>query len=84
MSISNRNTVYENMVAHKNKIRMSGRKVDGKCIGTTLLTKGLEFDTVVVLDAHLFEDKRNFYVAISRACKQLYIITEQKRIHLRD
>jgi DNA helicase-2/ATP-dependent DNA helicase PcrA len=84
MSIFNGDTVYDNMVTYKNRIRMSGRKVEGKCIGTTLLTKGLEFDTVVIIDANHFEDKRNFYVAISRACKEIYIITEQNEIVLRD
>ena len=38
--------------------------------------KGLEFDTVVVYDANKFEDTKNFYVAISRACKKLIVITE--------
>ena len=28
-----------------------GRKIERKCIGTTLLTKGLEFDTVVLIEA---------------------------------
>lgn len=29
-------------------------------MGTTLLTKGLEFDTVIIVDAHLFSDKKIF------------------------
>ena len=70
------------MNQYKNKIRMSGRKVLGKCIGTTLLTKGLEFDTVIILWANLIRDKRNFYVAISRACKELYIFSNSYNIHL--
>ena len=81
-SISNGESVYENMNQYKNKIRMSGRKVLGKCIGTTLLTKGLEFDTVIILGANLIRDKRNFYVAISRACKELYIFSNSYNIHL--
>ncbi len=66
-------TIYESMLTHRNKIRVVGRKVIGKCIGTTLLTKGLEFDTVVVLKANHFTCKKNFYVAISRACKKLVL-----------
>jgi len=81
-SILNGNSVYENMNQYKNKIRMLGRKVFGKCIGTTLLTKGLEFDTVIILGANLIKDKRNFYVAISRACKELYIFSNSYNIHL--
>lgn len=37
----------ERMKTYKNKIRIVGRKVKGKCIGNTWLTKGLEFDDVI-------------------------------------
>ena len=81
-ALTNNISVYESMVEYKNRIRQIGKKVEGRCMGTTLLTKGLEFDTVVVIDAHLFLDKKNFYVAISRACKNVIIFTESKRITL--
>jgi DNA helicase-2/ATP-dependent DNA helicase PcrA len=71
-------TVYEAMVSHKNIVRRVGRKIHGKCIGTTLLTKGLEFDTVVILNAHRIEDYKHFYVAITRACNKLIIFSEKK------
>lgn len=71
-------TVYEAMKKNRDIIRRVGRKVKGKCIGTTLLTKGLEFDTVIVLNAHKFKDPRNFYVAITRACKKLIIFSENE------
>ncbi|MCK9160733.1 MAG: UvrD-helicase domain-containing protein [Prevotella sp.] len=80
-SISNKDSIFDNMNQHKNKIRMLGRKVYGRCIGTTLLTKGLEFDTVIILNADRIKDKRNFYVAISRACKNLYIISNSYNFH---
>jgi len=66
----------ERMKTYKNKIRVIGRKVNGKCIGNTWLTKGLEFDDVIILDAHKYKDCNNFYVAVSRACKNLYIFSE--------
>lgn len=66
----------ERMKTYKNKIRIVGRKVKGKCIGNTWLTKGLEFDDVIILDAHKYKDCNNFYVAISRACKNLYIFSK--------
>ena len=69
-------TTREAMVAHKNAVRRKGRKVQGKCIGTTLLTKGLEFDTVVILDAHRINSPKHFYVAVSRCCKQLVIFAD--------
>ena len=40
-------TILERMTQNRNKVRIVGRKVDGKCIGTTLLTKGLEFEDVI-------------------------------------
>lgn len=65
----------------RNVVRRGGRKIRGRCIGTTLLTKGLEFDTVIILDAHRFEDSKNFYVAISRACKNLVILSKEQTLH---
>jgi hypothetical protein len=71
-------SVYEAMKEIRNIKRRIGRKISGRCIGTTLLTKGLEFDTVVVLDAHKFKCPKNFYVAITRASKKLIIFTNNK------
>ena len=75
--------MFEAMKMFKNRVRHQGRKIEGKCFGTTLLTKGLEFDTVIVYDANKFEDSKNFYVAISRACKKLVIITESLSLNCR-
>ncbi len=72
-------SVYDAMVITRNKSRRIGRKVRGRCIGTTLLTKGLEFDIVVVLNAHKF-DKKNLYVALTRARKHLVVCTENAQI----
>lgn len=70
-------SVYEAIKKSRNSIRRSGRKIHGKCIGTTLLTKGLEFDTVAILDAHRFECPKHLYVALTRCCKKLIIFTER-------
>jgi DNA helicase-2/ATP-dependent DNA helicase PcrA len=70
-------SVYQAMKDIRNLIRRTGRKVHGKCIGTTLLTKGLEFDTVVLLDAHRFDSPEHLYVALTRCCKRLIIFTEE-------
>jgi len=63
------------MVNHRNLIRRIGRKILGRCIGTTLLTKGLEFDTVAILNAHKFDCPKHLYVAMTRASKRLIIFT---------
>lgn len=60
---------------NRNILRQKGRKIQARGIGTTLLTKGLEFDTVVVLNAHRFTDKRHLYVALTRCCKRLIVIS---------
>lgn len=80
-AISNDTTMYEAMRLLKTRIRHQGRRIEGKCIGTTLLTKGLEFDTVIIWNAHKFEDEKNFYVAVSRACKNLIILTETDKLN---
>lgn len=84
LSSENGKSVYSNMCDIKNKLRVKGRKVEGKYVGTTLLTKGLEFEKVVILGANHFTDKRNFYVAISRASQDLYIFTDSSKLCLKD
>lgn len=71
-------TVLKAMVEIRNTIRRYGKKTNIKCIGTTLLTKGLEFDTVIVLNAHQFDCPRHLYVAFTRACKKLIVFTNNK------
>lgn len=69
-------SVKKAMENRRNKLRRVGRKVYGRCIGTTLLTKGLEFDNVVVLNAHEFKCPKHLYVALTRASKKLIVISE--------
>lgn len=71
-------SVFQAMTNSRNLTRRVGRKIYGKCIGTTLLTKGLEFDTVVILNAHKFDCPKHLYVALTRASKRLIILTESK------
>lgn len=73
-------SVYESMKSQRNIIRRVGRKVYGKSIGTTLLTKGLEFDTVVIFDAHKFECPKHLYVALTRCCKNLIVFTTKSQL----
>ena len=73
-------STYEAMKIHRNNIRMVGRKVYGRNLGTTLLTKGLEFENVVIIDAHKFKSKEHFYVAITRASKNLIIFSKSNSL----
>lgn len=72
-------TVTEAMKKNRDMIRRVGKRIVGKCVGTTLLTKGLEFDTVIVLDADTF-DSKNLYVAISRCTKRLMVLSQTSKI----
>lgn len=74
---ANGNSVNESMVESRNHFRRVGRKVYGRCIGTTLLTKGLEFDTVIILNAQDFSCPKNLYVALTRASKRLVVFTSK-------
>jgi hypothetical protein len=79
-SVNDDISVYEAMKEHKNIIRRVGRKIQGKCIGTTLLTKGLEFNTVAIFDAHKFESPKHLYVALTRCCKNLILFTDGTKL----
>ena len=74
-------TAMEAIVRSRNILRRKGRKMTQKSIGTTLLTKGLEFDNVVVLNADLFKDPRHLYVALTRCCKRLVVISKSDVLH---
>lgn len=74
-------TATEALVRNRNVARRSGRAITKKSIGTTLLTKGLEFDNVVVLNAQQFDNPRHLYVALTRCCKRLVVITDKPVLH---
>lgn len=62
---------------NRDKVRRIGRNISGKYIGTTLLTKGLECETVIILNADKFPDEKHLYVAISRCSKRLIIASDK-------
>jgi len=73
-------SIYKTMVDQRNKFRRVSRKIDGKCLGTVALTKGLEFDTVVILDAEGFKNPKELYVAMTRACKNLIVFSQNSKL----
>ena len=78
IAVHNRSSVFDAMIEQRNTVRRMGRKIDGQCIGTTLLTKGLEFDNVVIINANEFTCPKHLYVALTRSCKRLFIFSENK------
>lgn len=76
----NDKSVFDSMKEIRDSKRHIGRNVSGKCIGTTLLTKGLEFDTVIILNAQRFKCPKNLYVALTRASRRLIIFSNRDEI----
>lgn len=77
-SIISERTVLEEITRKRNLARVQGRELYGKVISTTLLTKGLEADTVVLVrPSDLFNDDnglKHLYVALTRAIKDIVLI----------
>lgn len=80
---SEQKSIYDSMIEVRNHIRRSGRKVHGRCIGTTLLTKGLEFENVIILNINKFQDAKHLYVALTRASRKLTVFGVSPILELR-
>jgi DNA helicase-2/ATP-dependent DNA helicase PcrA len=65
----------------RNSKRHIGKSIQGRNIGTTLLTRGLEFEAVVILNAHHFSCPKNFYVAVTRASRRLVVFSENLELN---
>ena len=59
----------------RHRARYLGRHVDRRCLATTLLVKGLQFDHVLILNANELEDAENLYVAMTRGSRSLTILS---------
>ena len=55
-------------------VSLRGRFVASRTVSTTLLAKGLEFENVVVVDAHDLNNK-NLYVALTRGAKSVTVMS---------
>lgn len=69
----------EALIKVRENSRRFGRRMPKKSIARTVLIKGLEFDHIVILDAELF-DRKNLYVALTRASKTVTIITKENEL----
>ena len=76
-AISRKISLSESLKINRDKTRKLGHHLKGKYIGTTLLTKGLECDTVLILDADKFDSPKHLYVALSRACSRLIVASSK-------
>lgn len=62
-----------------NNYRMEQRPKYSRLSSRTVLTKGLEFECVIV-DTFDGMDARDFYVAVTRATKMVYVLTNQSTL----
>ena len=60
--------------------RRAGRFVPRRCISTTLLVKGLEFDHAIVLNMKDFRDPESAYVALTRGARSLTVLSDSQQI----
>ncbi len=71
-------TFEEAAIQTRRELAQVGRRLPKALVSTTLLVKGLEFDHAIVFAEGL--DRRNLYVAITRASKSLTIISKSQVI----
>lgn len=64
-------------IAVREQSRLVGRPLAKRTVGSTLLLKGLEAETSVILSPELM-DRKHLYVAITRGSKQLVICSRQQ------
>lgn len=70
---------HQAAVKIREQYRMMGRRLPRRAVGSTLLLKGLEADTVVILDADSM-NSRNLYVAMTRGSSALTVCSRQATI----
>lgn len=65
-------TFHEASISERERFRVRGRALGKRNMGSTLLLKGLEADTAVILKADEM-DARNLYVALTRASHHVIV-----------
>ena len=63
----------------QNRLRHAGRDIPKRCVGSTLLVKGLEFDHAVVIQTDRMS-RNDWYVALTRATTGLTILSPTEHI----
>jgi DNA helicase-2/ATP-dependent DNA helicase PcrA len=69
----------EAAVQERERSRLVGRPLAKRTVGSTLLLKGLEAETAVILDPSDM-DRRHLYVAMTRGAKQLIICSRSAQL----
>lgn len=66
-------------IQERERSRLIGRPLAKRTVGSTLLLKGLEADTAVILDPGEM-DRRHLYVAMTRGAKRLIVCSRTARL----
>lgn len=61
------------------KFRHLGRNLPRRCVGSTLLLKGLEFEHVIIVE-HDGMTREDWYVALTRATKSVIVLSRSPQI----
>ena len=73
-------TLSESAWHQRNRARHIGRRVDRRCLATTLLAKGLQFDHAVILNVDDLQDAENLYVAMTRGSRSLTVFSPSSTV----
>lgn len=65
----------------RDALRHSGRFLSKRVVSRTVLVKGLEYDHVIIANAAILKNRRNLYVALSRARKSLTVFSTSQRLN---
>ena len=71
-----RNSFYDTAIRAREQNRILGRPLPKRAVASTLLLKGLEADTSVILNASDL-DARDLYVAMTRGSKRLVVCSDK-------
>lgn len=69
----------EAAIGMREQIRLMGRPLPKRAVGSTLLLKGLEADVAVILNADIL-DARNLYVALTRGSRALLVCSRSSSL----
>lgn len=67
----------------QNRVRHAGRVIARRSVGSTLLVKGLEFEHAIVVHSPNM-NRKDWYVALTRATQSVTVLSPQQRFRLSD
>ncbi|ANI34667.1 helicase UvrD [Pseudomonas sp. JY-Q] len=75
LAMSGAHSFHQAVVHIRDKARFSGRPLNRRAVGSTLLLKGLEADVAVILEPQGM-DARHLYVALTRGARKILVCSQ--------